>query len=1237
MDFASAWDHFATASAPSATSSTSQSSTSTGRAQHYFHPDGRNPTTGTAQSPEYDRRRMCLEDLSCAMIAVFGFKFKKHDLKLSAARHAKLVSGRRLSAVEDPLNTVTDAEQQSDSFLLTRAEFFYARERLNRHSPSLRKPRHRWPGHIFSLAGERRTLLESVSDPLYKQFTALDVRSAGQVDASDLVNGMSHRPKMGAEMAARIVRAVAEPGREYFTYQDYVRHMEAAAEKSTLGRCLRIAVMAEGLGNLLQAAPATGAGQIEVLFDISKKELGSPQTNYKKLVRKLRSEFKVGVNKDLITLDRLKECGLVIFAGPREMFTTDEFDAVKRYLSPECKGSVLFLLGEGGETRFNTNVNYLLEEFGIMVNNAKARGGETAHFPLQNIKAVARMQAENGFLFKADSVIRTTFCKYHHPKECFIGNGVLSKDLLKHAGRPGGADGVGGRGAGAESTRDDGMQHGAKSALEFVYPFGATMNVQKPAVPVLSTGPISYPLNRPICAVHEGSGRLAVLGSVNMFGDDFLDKDHNGKLADLLIKWLTRRNDCDLSFKYGEEPEIPEYHFLPHTQLLAESLKSCLSRLNPVEIKSPAALVADPPGAAAPAGAAAQQGAGESQEQQRVVGPDIYGSKEKYQLLRSLQAALFGGVYEAKGCSSRQRYAVKVLHKSELQKTPPSLDFCEVPLSELRFEEEMKGHPHIVEVHEAFEDEYCHYIVFELAARGDLLEALKLKPDGFRERECRFLIREAVLGLQKLHERKLAMQDVSLENLLIFDYDGKIRIKICDPGQAVLFSENEAGEEQTVPYKGLVGKSFRPPELSEKKPYLATKVDSWCLGWSTFYLLCALPLFLSADHQQRDPDYWTYFRRGEFEGLFRRKNGIDQKVSPECLDFILSLMKINPAERLSVRDCLEHPWLRDENIDVTQLISQDPRTGATQYHQQPSSLAWLYQPPRVGGPHAHPHAQARSVSTGPKGSGGRAAPGAGGGATASGQRPSVAPPPAPPNCEIEVRVALPALYSTTSGHPHLVQEPELISMIIWSDDKASRIVSAWVEDLAAREQFAALRVVSASQFTVSESELPQQQGGFLLAGGAASASSTSSSSRPAPGPVVLRRDAGVRREPQFQYHVEIVSDHEARTLDEKVVIRGDEFSDRASVPLVAHGHDGGVEEKQEGGPRNPATSIQKCWRKDYNYVRRWKNAATEQFFRCGRRRGKPRRTIFAGQRVRTIPIAVTAAVYDDAHTGAETA
>ena len=29
------------------------------------------------------------------------------------------------------------------------------------------------------------------------------------------------------------------------------------------------------------------------------------------------------------------------------------------------------MMGEGGETRFETNINFLLEDYGIMVNNGK--------------------------------------------------------------------------------------------------------------------------------------------------------------------------------------------------------------------------------------------------------------------------------------------------------------------------------------------------------------------------------------------------------------------------------------------------------------------------------------------------------------------------------------------------------------------------------------------------------------------------------------------------------------------------------------------------------------------------------------------------------------------------------------------------------------------------------------------------------------------------------------------------
>lgn len=298
----------------------------------------------------------------------------------------------------------------------------------------------------------------------------------------------------------------------------------------------------------------------------------------------------------------------------------------------------------------------------------------------------------------------------------------------------------------------------------------------------------------------------------------------------------------------------------------------------------------------------------------KVVGPNVQGQKEEYQLVRRLQSALFGGVYEAKGLSSGKDFAIKVLHKSELAKAEEtsSIEFCEVPLNEVRFSEYMKGCEHVMDTEEHFDDQYCFYVVFELAKGGDLLEALKQKPTGFDEPHAQYLIGQATKGLAYLHRRRVGMQDVSLENMLlgVKEETGHYNVKVCDPGQAVVFDVDKNGEELPVEFHGLVGKSFRPPELHEQTPYYASKVDSWCLGWSTFYLLTAQPLFMSANPTQKDPD-WVLFQQADFATLFQQKSSL---CSPTGLDFIFRLLHIEPKRRLSIQDALNHPWLNDPKI-----------------------------------------------------------------------------------------------------------------------------------------------------------------------------------------------------------------------------------------------------------------------------------------------------------------------------------
>lgn len=86
--------------------------------------------------------------------------------------------------------------------------------------------------------------------------------------------------------------------------------------------------------------------------------------------------------------------------------------------------------------------------------------------------------------------------------------------------------------------------------MEFVYPFGASLNVQPPSVPVLSTGSTCLPFQRAICAFYtspikvclaekdfdrivfrlKNGGRLCVCGSTMIFHDTYLDKEQNRRL-----------------------------------------------------------------------------------------------------------------------------------------------------------------------------------------------------------------------------------------------------------------------------------------------------------------------------------------------------------------------------------------------------------------------------------------------------------------------------------------------------------------------------------------------------------------------------------------------------------------------------------------------------------------------------------------------------------------------------------
>ncbi|KAG2452057.1 hypothetical protein HYH02_003093 [Chlamydomonas schloesseri] len=288
-----------------------------------------------------------------------------------------------------------------------------------------------------------------------------------------------------------------------------------------------------------------GAEEVRILFSTAKGESHTHKAGFKQLFRRLRSTYRPDkVDKDDFTLDSLRSAHILVLGGPKEKFTAPEVDMLKKFV--KNGGSILVMMSEGGEEKAGTNINYFLEQFGMSVNN--------------------------------DAVVRTTHYKYLHPKEVLISDGILNRAVITGAGKS------------LNSNEDDefrvsrGPQAFDGTGLEYVFPFGATLSVQKPAVPVLSSGKIAYPMNRPVGAVwaQPGYGRIAVLGSCAMFDDKWLDKEENSKVMDFIFKFLKPNSKIMLNEIDAEEPDVSDLKLLPDTASLADKLKGCLQEIDDV-------------------------------------------------------------------------------------------------------------------------------------------------------------------------------------------------------------------------------------------------------------------------------------------------------------------------------------------------------------------------------------------------------------------------------------------------------------------------------------------------------------------------------------------------------------------------------------------------------------------------------------------------------------------------------
>ncbi|XP_065167759.1 intraflagellar transport protein 52 homolog [Atheta coriaria] len=255
-----------------------------------------------------------------------------------------------------------------------------------------------------------------------------------------------------------------------------------------------------------------------IIFNASRNELFKLNENYKTFHRKVKIFWKLTVNKEEISSQLLKNCSLLILPGPQGQFEESEINAMRGYLREG--GRMLVLLAESSQDDTG-NINILLEEYGIYVN--------------------------------MDSLIRTHYYKYFHPKECYI----------------------------ADATVNTALYANKSENLNLIYPHGATMNVNKPSSVAFTSGSATFPVDRPLGAVYynqNGGGRLVAVGSGHMFIDKYIDQEKNDKFRELLFEFLMRTDaDVRMSTMDHDDLDALDHHIVPDTGELANRPKLCLT------------------------------------------------------------------------------------------------------------------------------------------------------------------------------------------------------------------------------------------------------------------------------------------------------------------------------------------------------------------------------------------------------------------------------------------------------------------------------------------------------------------------------------------------------------------------------------------------------------------------------------------------------------------------------------
>jgi Leucine-rich repeat (LRR) protein len=226
----------------------------------------------------------------------------------------------------------------------------------------------------------------------------------------------------------------------------------------------------------------------------------------------------------------------------------------------------------------------------------------------------------------------------------------------------------------------------------------------------------------------------------------------------------------------------------------------------------------------------------------RAVPPEL-AAHPRYRIVRHLGDGGMGAIYLAEHRVMQRLVALKVI-LPELIANPESVE---------RFHREIRAaarlsHPNIVTAYDAEQAGDAHLLVMEYV-EGQTLAGLIARHGPLPVSEACEYVRQAALGLQHAHERRLVHRDLKPHNLMLTAAGSPRLVKILDFGLARFASEPDTAAQLTRSRLVMGSPDYMAPEQADDPRLADVRADLYSLGCTLFHLLTGQVLFPTESSQ----------------------------------------------------------------------------------------------------------------------------------------------------------------------------------------------------------------------------------------------------------------------------------------------------------------------------------------------------------------------------------------------------